>query len=193
MYYLIFQQLKGHLQTLDELRQQVRAADLASFDQLTDGLREDIHTAVQDYRTATAGMGEGGRASPPEWGVAGGGDKEEEEEAGGAEGSEQALQGIHRTADHYQSLEDLQSVGFPCRRTKIIIQRCPFTRRGALTGLSICSRQGFLTKNGSLFGGSHVFGVSTLIQELLELNGLVQQLNAAAHVRCKSCDCHVTQ
>ena len=99
------------MQTLDELRQQVRAADLTSFDQFTDGLREDIHTAVQDYQTVTAGMGEEeeeGRGSPPQWGMAGGGGGNEE----GVEGSEQALQRVHRTADHYQSLEDLRSVRY---------------------------------------------------------------------------------
>ena len=88
----------------------------------------DIHTAVQDYQTATASMGghkEGGREGGEgkeghgtllERAVvmADGASKEEEEEEGErGEWGGHTLQRAHREADHYQSLEDLKSVRKP--------------------------------------------------------------------------------
>ncbi len=58
-----------------------------------------------------------GRGSPPQGGVAVAGGEKEEEEGGDKEEEEggdfggQTMQRVHRTADHYQSLEDLRSVG----------------------------------------------------------------------------------
>lgn len=92
------QQLKGHLQTLDELRQQVRPSDLSSFDRLTDGLRRDILSAVQNYQATTASM-------EVEMGGAGGGVRDE-----GVEDEEQRLLLAQREAVRYQSLEELRTV-----------------------------------------------------------------------------------
>ena len=91
------------MQTLDELRQQVRGSEMVSFDNFTRGVRGDILTAVQDYQVLTAtlqserDLAEGG-------GVAG-------EEEGEGEGREdQRLLLAQKEAVHYQSLEELQSV-----------------------------------------------------------------------------------
>lgn len=94
------------MQTLDELRQQVRHSDLATFDRLTDSIRSDILTAVQEYQVTTDSLETRGVAE----GVVDGGVAEEgvAEEDGG-----QRLLAVQREALHYKSLEELRAVGRP--------------------------------------------------------------------------------
>ena len=96
------QQLKGYLQTVDELSHQVRPSDLLLFDRLTESLRRDILSAVQDYQVVTARLelereGEGGGERRGE------GAREEEE-------SQRLLDAVQKDATHCQSLEDLRAV-----------------------------------------------------------------------------------
>ena len=109
LWLFLYQQLKGHLHTLDELRQQVKHSDLTSFDHLTDGLRRDILTAVRDYQTLTTSSDSKSQGGV---GVAAVGvareSSEEEEEEGEEEGGERQM--LQRAALHCQSLEDLRAV-----------------------------------------------------------------------------------
>ena len=94
------------MQTLDELRQQVRHTDLSSFDQLTEGLRGDILAAVQDYQATTGEMQEA------RGGVATGEDltTTETHHAEGLAGEEQKLLVAQNEALHCQSMEELRAV-----------------------------------------------------------------------------------
>lgn len=80
---------------------------MASFDQVTWRLREDIQTAVQDYRTLTATMQSEREMEEGTGGVAEGRDESDE---GRDESDEQRLLLAQKEALRYQSLEELRSV-----------------------------------------------------------------------------------
>jgi hypothetical protein len=90
------------LQTLDELRQQVRHSELCTFDQLTGGIRSDILSAVQDYQATTDSIEARGDESE---GVTDEGVTEEDECQGQL--------AVQSAALHCQSLEELRAVGRP--------------------------------------------------------------------------------
>ncbi len=106
--YIFPQQLRGHLETLDELRQQVTPTDISAFDQLTEPVRVEILAAVEDYRTFTISMDYVGNGIM-ENGDLGIGERDEEEEVK-RQTQGQWMMVANRNADHYQSLEDLRNV-----------------------------------------------------------------------------------
>ena len=93
------------MQTLDELRQQVRHYELSTFDQLTGEIRCDILSAVQDYQATTNSLEARGVAG----GVPNGSIVEDvtDEDEG------QRLLAVQSEALHCQSLEELRAVGRP--------------------------------------------------------------------------------
>ncbi len=85
------------METIEELREQVRPTDLVTFDLLTVSLREDISSAVNEYHVMTTD-------SEMEVGEA--------DEGGGGAGDERQslLMARKKNEDHYQSLENLRMV-----------------------------------------------------------------------------------
>ena len=43
------QQLKTHIQTIDELHNQVEVSDQSKFTSLTEGIRQDVQKAIEEY------------------------------------------------------------------------------------------------------------------------------------------------
>lgn len=85
----------------------MRHSELSTFDRLTDAIREDILSAVQDYQATTASLGEGGASGGMvNSDVGGAGEDLVEDDEG------KGLLAVQKQALHYQSLEELRAVGY---------------------------------------------------------------------------------